>query len=223
MEYAILGGGALGLMAAYRLGQAGHSVMVFEQEKIPGGLAAGFRVGDDGEAWLEKFYHHLFRTDKTAIKTIKELGLGDRLVWSHPRTVTLTGGEIHQLDSPFNLLLFPPLRFSERLRVFAVLAFLKLTSSAPLEGKTADAWLRRWMGKQAYEVLFEPLFVSKFGALREQIAMPWFWARVHDRTHRLNFCLALERPPARDYLARASRRAKNIPPMIERPGAGLLG
>src|SRR2546423_5236856 len=187
MEYAILGGGALGLMAAYRLAEAGHSVMVFEQEKIPGGLAAGFRVGDDAEAWLEKFYHHLFRTDKTAIKTIKELGLGDRLIWSHPRTVTLTGGEIHQLDSPFNLLLFPPLRFAERLRVFAVLAFLKLTSSAPLEGKTADAWLRRWMGKQAYEVLFEPLFVSKFGALREQIAMPWFWARVHDRTTYLGY------------------------------------
>ena len=52
MEYAILGGGALGLGAAYRLTQAGHSVMVFEQEPIAGGLAAGFRVGD---TWLEKF------------------------------------------------------------------------------------------------------------------------------------------------------------------------
>ena len=29
MEYAILGGGALGLGAAYRLSQAGHSAMVF--------------------------------------------------------------------------------------------------------------------------------------------------------------------------------------------------
>ncbi|HAG99047.1 MAG TPA: hypothetical protein DCL75_09375 [Ktedonobacter sp.] len=38
MEYAILGGGALGLMAAYRLTRSGHSVMVFEQEKIAGGL-----------------------------------------------------------------------------------------------------------------------------------------------------------------------------------------
>src|SRR5437588_515365 len=66
MEYAILGGGALGLMAAYRLAQAGHAVMVFEQEKIPGGLAAGFRVGDDGEAWRERFYHDVFRTDNCA-------------------------------------------------------------------------------------------------------------------------------------------------------------
>ena len=45
MEYAVLGGGALGLMAAYRLAQGGQAVMVFEQEQTAGGLAAGFRVG----------------------------------------------------------------------------------------------------------------------------------------------------------------------------------
>src|SRR5438876_10316263 len=144
MEYAILGGGALGLMAAYRLTQAGHAVMVFEQEKTAGGLASGFRVGDDGEAWLEKYYHHLFRTDKTAISTIKELGLGERLTWSHPRTVTLTGGQIHQLDSPLSLLRFTPLRIDERVRVGMVIAFLKVINSAPLEGRTAATWLRRW-------------------------------------------------------------------------------
>ncbi len=187
MEYAILGGGALGLMTAYRLTQAGHSVMLFEQEQLAGGLAAGFRVGNDGETWLEKFYHHLFRTDTTAISTIKELGLGDRLTWSHPRTVTLTGGGIYQLDSPLNLLLFRPLRFDERLRVFAVLAFLKLGSARLFAGKTADPWLRHWMGKRPYQLLFEPLFIGKFGAMREQIAMPWFWARVHDRTTYLGY------------------------------------
>jgi protoporphyrinogen oxidase len=187
MEYAILGGGALGLMTAYRLTRAGHPVMLFEQEEVPGGLAAGFRVGDDGEAWLEKFYHHLFRTDTTAIQTIQELGLGDRLTWSHPRTVTLTGGALHQLDSPLNLLLFHPLRFDERLRVFAVLAFLKLGRAGPLAGSTADDWLRRWMGDRPYRLLFEPLFEGKFGEMREQIAMPWFWARVHDRTTYLGY------------------------------------
>src|SRR2546429_9047828 len=103
MKYAILGGGALGLMAAYRLAQAGETVMVFEQEDIAGGLAAGFRVGD---AWLEKYFHHLFRSDKTAIWIIKELGLADRLEWLRPRTVSFIGGQLHQLDSPLSLLRF---------------------------------------------------------------------------------------------------------------------
>ncbi len=187
MEYAILGGGALGLMAGYRLAQAGHHVMVFERENIAGGLAGGFHVGDDGEAWLEKFYHHLFRSDTTAIATIKELGLGERLAWSHPRTVTLTEGKIYQLDSALSLLQFSPLHFVERIRLGAVIAFLKVTNSAPLEGKTAAPWLRRWTGKRAYEVLFEPMLTAKFGAMYEQIALPWLWARFHDRTTYLGY------------------------------------
>ena len=184
MQYAILGGGALGLGAAYRLTKAGHSVMLFEQETTAGGLASGFQI--DG-AWLEKFYHHLFRTDTTVIKLIQELGLGDKLEWSHPRTVCLIDGNFQQLDSPLTLLKFSPLRIDERVRVAAVGALLKLTGSGFYEGKTAEPWLRRWMGKRPYSMVFEPLFIAKFGALRDQIALPWFWARFHDRTTYLGY------------------------------------
>ena len=184
MDYGILGGGALGLAAAYRLTQAGHSVMIFEQEATAGGLASGFRVGDN---WLEKFYHHLFKTDTTAIKLIQELGLGERLEWSHPRTVCLVNGKFQQLDSPLTLLRFSPLRIDERLRVAAVGAMLKLTNSKPYEGKTAEPWLRRWMGKRPYGMVFEPLFAAKFGDMHGQIALPWFWARFHDRTTYLGY------------------------------------
>ena len=187
MNYAILGGGALGLTLAYRLAQAGEQVMVFEQEPLAGGLAAGFHVNDDQQMWLEKFYHHLFRTDTTATRLIHDLGLGDRLEWLRPRSVCLIDGKTEQLDSPVSLLLFKPLRIDERLRVAAVLAFLKFAPPSWLEGKTADAWLRRWMGKHPYGILFEPLFLGKFGALREQIALPWFWGRIHDRTTQLGY------------------------------------
>ncbi len=187
MNYAILGGGALGLMTAYRLTQAGHTVMVFEQEPVAGGLAAGFHVSSDEQVWLEKFYHHLFQSDTTVIQIIQELGLGDRLEWLRPRSVCLLNGKTEQLDSPLSLLRFKPLRLYERLRVAAVLAFLKVVPPAWLEGKTADAWLRRWMGKRPYGMLFEPLFVGKFGAMKNEIALPWFWARIHDRTTRLGY------------------------------------
>ena len=187
MNYAILGGGALGLMTAYRLTQAGHAVMVFEQEPTAGGLASGFHVSDDEQMWLEKFYHHLFRSDTTVIQIIKELGLDDRLEWLRPRSVCLIHGKTEQLDSPLSLLRFKPLRIDERVRVAAVLAFLKIVPPAWLEGNTADAWLRCWMGKRSYGMLFEPLFVGKFGAMKDEIALPWFWARIHDRTTRLGY------------------------------------
>src|SRR2546428_6066601 len=108
MQYAVLGGGALGLMTAYRLAQAGNAVMVFEQEKTAGGLASGFQI--EG-TWLEKFYHHLFRTDTTAIKLIEEIGLGDRLEWSEPRTVCLTGGGGNTVQFPLSFLRLSPLCF----------------------------------------------------------------------------------------------------------------
>lgn len=184
MEYAILGGGALGLVSALRLAQQGERVTVYEREPVAGGLAAGFQIDD---AWLEKFYHHIFRTDRAIIGLIDELGLGERLRWPRPRTVTLWGGAIYQLDSPLTVLQFPPLTFPQRVRMAAALAFLKVVPAAPLEGKLAASWIRRWMGEAPYRVVWGPLLRGKFGATREEIALPWFWARVHDRTTELGY------------------------------------
>ena len=70
----------------------------------------------------------------------------------------------------------------------AALAALKaMPDPRLLEGRTAADWLRRWMGSRAYAVVWEPLLRGKFGAAAEEIAMPWFWARVHDRTPELGY------------------------------------
>ena len=103
------------------------------------------------------------------------------------RTVCLIDGKFQQIDSPLTLLRFSPLRIDERLRVAAVGAVLKLSGSGPYEGKTAEPWLRRWMGQQPYSKVFEPLFEAKFGAMHDQVALPWFWARFHDRTTYLGY------------------------------------
>jgi protoporphyrinogen oxidase len=161
-------------------------VTAIERGALPGGLAAGFKPTSD--VWLEKFYHHLFRSDRHAIALIKELGLGDRLEWKQPVTATLRGGRFHQLDSPASLLRFSPLPMLDRVRMGATLAVLKaMPDPRPLEGRTAVEWMRRWMGANAYEVVWEPLLRGKFGDAAPEIAMPWFWARVHDRTQSLGY------------------------------------
>ena len=184
MEYAVLGGGALGLTVALRLLQAGERATVYEREPEAGGLAAGFRV--DG-AWLEKFYHHLFRSDKAMQRLIGELGLADRLVWPRPRTVVLWQGKTYLLDSPLAFLRFPPLNPVERVRQAAVMGLLRYGPVGPLEGKRAAPWLRRWMGEGPYRIIWEPLLRGKFGACEEEIALPWFWARLHDRSTELGY------------------------------------
>ncbi len=62
---------------------------------MAGGLTAGFKVGG---TWLDKFYHHIFRTDRRMIGLFDELGLGDRLQWGRPPTAVLRNGTIHRLD-----------------------------------------------------------------------------------------------------------------------------
>jgi len=186
---AVLGGGALGLTVALRLAQRGRRVTVIERERIPGGLAAGFQLGEEpGAPWLEKFYHHLFRSDRHAIALIGELGLAEQLEWKRPITTVFWRGTLHQLDSPTSLLRFSPLSPPDRLRMGAALAFLRfLPDGRRLEGRTAASWIRRWMGRPAYDVVWGPLLTAKFGAAAEEIALPWFWARVHDRTSELGY------------------------------------
>lgn len=185
MRIGILGGGALGLGAALRLAQAGHFVEVIEREPAAGGLAAGFPLAG---VHLDKFYHHLFRSDRAIIRLIQELGLGDRLVWRQPNTSVLLGGRIWRLDSAPSVLGFAPLPLVDRLRLGAGIAFLKaLPSPRPLERTTAAAWLRRWMGPRAYGLVWEPLLRGKFQEHAAEIAMPWFWARVHCRSRELGY------------------------------------
>ncbi|MBF6591654.1 MAG: FAD-dependent oxidoreductase, partial [Ktedonobacterales bacterium] len=38
-----------------------------------------------------------------------------------------------------------------------------------------------------YDAVWGPLFTGKFGAVADEIALPWFWARIHDRTAQLGY------------------------------------
>ena len=185
---AILGGGALGLTLAYRLARSGVPVVVMEREGEAGGLAAGFPVGDGG-IYLEKFYHHLFRTDKAAISLIEELGLGDKLYWGEPNSSLLYQGKPYRLAGSVGAIMaITPLSVPDRLRLGLAGLFLKMLPAPNLlEGRTAATWLRRWMGKPAYEVVWEPQLRGKFGDYADKIAMPWMWARIHCRTNSLGY------------------------------------
>jgi protoporphyrinogen oxidase len=186
MHIGVLGGGALGLTAAMRLAQKGAKVTLIEKENELGGLAAGFKVSPDS-AYLEKAYHHLFRSDKDIQELIQELGLGDKLKWHNTNTSTLYKGKFWKL-TPTNIILNYPISIISRFRMSAVTAYLKFTSNYRKFNKyTATEWLQRWMGKEAYEMQFEPVLKSKFHHFYSQIAMSWFWSRVHERSLDLGY------------------------------------
>ncbi len=181
----VLGGGALGLGAALRLAQAGRQVTLIEREPQLGGLAAGFRVGPSA---LEKFYHHIFTTDTTIIGFIRELGLGDRLIWGRPNTSTLSNGRIVSLGGIPDLLRLPLLNTPDRMRFLAAMAVLKaIPNERVFDGHTAAEWMPRLMGRRVYDIMWAPVLRGKFGPRADQIAMSWLWSRVHERSLRLGY------------------------------------
>ena len=187
MHVGVLGGGAAGLTAAMRLARRGAKVTLIEKEDVLGGLASGFKVGENG-VYLEKFYHHLFRSDKEIQALIAELGLGDKLEWPHPITATLYKGEKHNIDSPIAVLKYKPFSFPNRVRFAAASAYLKYQKDyRKFRTQTAMEWIRKWMGKQVYEVQWKPLLTAKFSHFAPQISMPWFWSRVHERSFDLGY------------------------------------
>jgi protoporphyrinogen oxidase len=187
MKVGIIGAGVAGLTAGYELTKAGHEVTLFEAAPRIGGLAAGFRA----EHWdwhLEQFYHHLFTNDDAIIGLTREIGIGNKYFERTPVTAQLCQGGIHPLDNPIAVLRFPHLPIWDRLRMGLVALYLKLRSNwQPLESVTAHEWLPRYMGRPAYETIWEPLLMGKFGDYYPDVPMSWFWARVHKRTRSLGY------------------------------------
>ncbi len=187
MRTAVIGAGMVGLATANRLTRRGDEVVVFERDRVAGGLAASFRPAEGGDP-LERYYHHVFKTDRRFIALARELGLSERLVWSKPGAACFFEGRLHALDGLRSLLRFAPLRLSQRVRLAVALGILKASpTAAPFEAQHSARWLRRVGGKRAYAAVFGPLFRSKFGVHAEHISLSWFWARIHDRTAALGY------------------------------------
>ncbi|MGH2537284.1 MAG: NAD(P)/FAD-dependent oxidoreductase [Candidatus Promineifilaceae bacterium] len=187
MKIAIVGAGVAGLAAAYDLLAAGHEVTLYEASDHAGGLAAGFR--DEAWEWpLEKFYHHLFTSDKAILGLAAELGMAEQVFFRRPTTSVLYQGQIVPFDSPVAWATFPGFNPADVLRFGLVSAYLRFTSPwRQLERHTADAWLRRWYGDKIYEMVWRPLLIGKFGPYFQQANMAWMWARLHVRSPRLGY------------------------------------
>ena len=203
MNIGIVGAGITGLTAAYDLTKQGHTVTVYEARPYAGGLAAGFR--DERWEWpLDRSYRHWFASDDDIIRLIDELGARDLLFFPRPTTTLYYRGHLYPLDSPvpalkffplatlhrtIRVLWFTPLPLIDRLRFGLVGVYLTLTRNwRPLEHVSADEWLRRTVGERAYNVMWKPLLISKFGEENyRDVNMAWMWARLYKRTARLGY------------------------------------
>ena len=178
LRVAVIGAGVAGLTAAHELAKRGFEPHVFERWPGLGGQAATMDVGDG--VLLERYYHHLFTSDRHIAALYRELGMPDGIEWLPSSVAFFAGGASRAFTTPIDLLRFKPLRLHSRLRMGAAVLLLQRRHSevGPFEQRTAHDWIVRSMGSEAWEKVWGPLLGGKFGHRAEEISMAWLWSKL---------------------------------------------
>jgi protoporphyrinogen oxidase len=178
VRVAVIGAGVAGLVCAYRLTQEGHVCDVYERWPGLGGQAATLDVG--GGDLLERYYHHLFTSDRHIVELYAELGMGEELEWKPSSMAFFLDGRQWPFTTPLDLLRFGPLSLPARLRMgLAVFLLQKRAKEVePFQSITAREWIEQRMGDGPWRKVWGPLLRGKFGERADDISMAWLWSKL---------------------------------------------
>lgn len=173
---AVLGAGPMGLAVAYQLALDGYQPVVFEADDRVGGMTATF---DFGGLDIERYYHFHCISDHAFLQVLDELGLADRMRWTETRMGYWFQNRLQPWGNPMALLRFKGLGLVAKLR-YGLHAFLSTRRDdwRPLDHVEATGWIKRWVGDEAYEVLWRKLFELKFYDYTSNLSAAWIWSRI---------------------------------------------
>lgn len=189
--YTVVGGGIAGLAAAYRLQQHGHDVHVYEASEQVGGLAAVHETAGDP---IEKFYHHLSKSEETIVELAEELGVGDRVSWRVGENAYYVDGVVHPLDKPWEILAYPHLSTYDKFRLGMLTLEIDVRGGFPeldaytdleaYEDVPVKEFLLDHASRGVYDQFFEPLLDAKFGDRKTDVSAAWLLGRIKFRGER---------------------------------------
>ncbi len=187
----VVGGGVAGLAAAYRLQNHGYDVRVFEAAGDIGGLAAVYET--DGDP-IEKFYHHLSKSEETIVELAEELGLGDDVEWHIGKNAYYVDGVVHPMDTPWQILAYPHLSIYDKFRLGMLVLGIDVRGGRPSRDTYEDfrdfedvpirEFLLEHTSRGVFENFFLPLLEAKFGDRWDEVSAAWLLGRVQFRGER---------------------------------------
>lgn len=190
MKIAVLGAGPMGLATAYQLVKDGHQPLLFEADDRLGGMTAGF---DFGGLPIERYYHFHCLSDHGFLQMLDELGIADKMHWRETRMGWWYQGRVQDWGNPLALLRFkglgPVAKFRYGLHAFCA---TRRRQWQDLDRENAADWIRRWVGQQAWDTLWRPLFEYKFYHHANHLSAAWIWSRIH-RVGRSRYSLMREK------------------------------
>jgi protoporphyrinogen oxidase len=175
-KVAVLGAGPMGLAVAYQLARDGHQPVVYEADDRVGGMTAAF---DFSGLKIERYYHFHCISDHAFLKVVDELGLSEKMHWVPTKMGYWYLNQLQAWGNPIALLKFRGLGLAAKFR-YGLHAFLstKRDDWKPLDKVDAVRWIQRWVGPEAYEVLWRRLFDYKFYDYTSNLSAAWIWSRI---------------------------------------------
>lgn len=173
---AVLGAGPMGLAVAYQLTRDGHNPVVFEADDRVGGMTAAF---DFSGMSIERYYHFHCISDHAFLTVLDELSLADQMRWVETKMGYWYQDQLQPWGNPIALLKFRGLSLVAKFR-YGLHAFLstKRNDWKPLDHVEATGWIKRWVGKEAYDILWRKLFDYKFYDYTDNLSAAWIWSRI---------------------------------------------
>jgi len=110
---------------------------------------------------------------------LDELGLADQMRWTETKMGYWFQGCVQPWGNPVALLKFRGLSFIAKFR-YGLHAFLstKRNDWRSLDKVEASGWIKRWVGEEAWEVLWRRLFDYKFYDYSQGLSAAWIWSRI---------------------------------------------
>jgi protoporphyrinogen oxidase len=175
-DWAIAGGGMLGLSLASRLARAGHRVTVFESAPSVGGLASSWEIG--GTVW-DKFYHVILASDIHTRQLLRELGIEGDLEWRQTRTGFYSSSGLHSMSTSLDFLRFPLIGPIGKARLAATILYAsRIKDWRALERIPVGEWLEKLSGRETYQRIWLPLLRAKLGDRYRDTSAAFIWTTI---------------------------------------------
>lgn len=173
---AVLGAGPMGLAVAYQLARDGHHPVIFEADDRIGGMTATF---DFSGLNIERYYHFHCISDHAFLTVLDELGISEKMHWVETKMGYWYQDRLQPWGNPVALAKFKGLSWTAKFR-YGLHAFLstKRNDWRPLDSVEATGWIQKWVGAEAYEVLWRRLFDYKFYEYSSNLSAAWIWSRI---------------------------------------------
>jgi protoporphyrinogen/coproporphyrinogen III oxidase len=183
---AIVGGGIAGLTAAWELRRHGLAVTLLEADTRFGGKLRTERVGD---LLIDAGPDSFLSSKPAALQLIDELGLSERVINTRADgggTYILRAGQLQPLPEGITLLVPADPRAILRTKLLSPLGKLRMAADYVLPARKGDgdesvgAFVRRRLGRQAFERMAEPLLSGIYAGDADELSLLATFPRLRD-------------------------------------------